>query len=260
MEVFYSQHGEDYLVNEIYKGKTDGCYVEVGCLDGIEFSNTYFFEKKGWKGVCVEAHNDFISALCKNRPNSKVVHCAVGEANKENVTFYANRVGSLSTLDRSEEERWKKNYAQDFHGFEEQQVSMRTLTSIFDELELGEINLISLDIEGYEVMALKGLDFNKYKPEIFIIEYKDEIHRSQIDEILFKHQYHFLSQIGCNLFYSLRLADKKIINADHGVIQLTKFDLNGVEQSHEIRLTRPSLVKKVIFKIRGWIKEILFNK
>ena len=63
METYYSQHGEDFLIHKIFKGKTNGYYVEIGCLDGIEFSNTYFFEKIGWKGACIEAHHDFIADL-----------------------------------------------------------------------------------------------------------------------------------------------------------------------------------------------------
>ena len=113
MNSFYSQHGEDFLLNKIFKGKADGYFVEIGCLDGIEYSNTYYFEKKGWKGTCIEAHNDFINVLQRNRPNSSIVHCAVGEDDVKSVIFYANKVGSLSTLDKNEEERWKKNYSKD---------------------------------------------------------------------------------------------------------------------------------------------------
>lgn len=257
MEIYYSQHGEDFLLNKIFKGKADGYYVEVGCLDGIEFSNTYFFEKKGWQGMCIEAHNDFIGALSKNRPNSKVVHCAVGETNKEKVTFYANKVGSLSTLDKDEEERWKANYAKDFYGFEEQEVSMRTLTSVFDELRVKTIDLVSLDIEGYEVQALIGLDFKKYSPRIFIIEYKDEIHKSQVDDILHKNQYHFLSKIGCNLFYSLNIEDKKILNANYGNIKLMKVDQYGVEQIHKISLINPTGIFKILLAVRARLSKIV---
>jgi len=251
MDTYYSQHGEDFLINKIFNGKTEGYYVEIGCLDGIEFSNTYFFEKKGWKGACLEAHHDFISDLKKNRPNSSIVHCAVGEADKENVTFYANKAGSLSTLDKNEEERWKKNYADDFHGFEEQKVSMRTLTSIFNELKVKTIDFVSLDIEGYEVKALLGLDFSKYKPKVFIIEYKDETHKNDLEKILFKNQYHFIAKIGCNLFYSLDLSDGKIVNGNHGTIKLTQVDQRGVGHLHEIRLGKPSPVVKIKSMLRN---------
>jgi FkbM family methyltransferase len=245
MDTYYSQHGEDFLVNKIFAGKPDGYYVEIGCLDGIEFSNTYYFEKKGWKGACIEAHQDFIGALKKNRPNASIVHCAVGEADKDNVTFYANKIGSLSTLDKNEEERWRKNYKDYFHGFEEQKVPMRTLTTIFKDLKADTIDFVSLDIEGYEVQALTGLDFDRFKPKVFIIEYKDETHKGKIEAILFKHDYHYLSRIGCNLFYSLDPAHKKIVTAPYETVHLLQVDMDGKKHWHKADQLTPTLLRKV---------------
>lgn len=244
-ELYYGQHGEDFLLEKIFKGKSNGYFVEVGCLDGIEFSNTYFFERKGWKGICLEAHHDFIPALRQNRPGAQVVHCAIGEEDRDEVIFYANKAGSLSTVDRSEEERWKKNYADDFSGFEEQKVSMRTLTSVFDEYHPQHIDFVSLDIEGYEVNALKGLDLNKYRPHIFIIEYKDDDHKNLLEEILFPSHYHFLAQIGCNLFYGLDQADKEILLGKHNRIQVKRFDKSGEAYTQEINLSKPPLWERI---------------
>jgi len=252
MNHFYSQHGEDFLLDKIFKGKNDGYFVEVGCLDGIEYSNTYHFENKGWKGLCVEAHNAFIDALTRNRPKSSIVHCAVGETNRDHVTFYANKVGSLSTLDKNEEARWRKNYSNDFYGFEEQQVSMRTLTSIFDELGPGSIDFVSLDIEGYEVKALQGLDFAKYRPSVFVIEYKDDQHKRQLEKILFKERYHFLSKVGCNLFYSTDIGHREILDGDYGKIQLIRVDRHGQEHRKEVNLSQPSFafrIKSILWRI-----------
>lgn len=246
---YYSQNGEDFILEKIFN-KNRGYFVEIGCLDGIEFSNTYFFERKGWKGICVEAHSDFIEKLKKNRPNSQVIHCAVGEANKQNVIFYANKGGSLSTLDKSEEQRWRKNYASDFHSFEEQLISMRTLTSIFDELHPSQIDFISIDIEGYEVKALEGLDLVRYRPKVFVIEYKDEAHQKSIQEILFKAEYFYLGKIGCNLFYGLNINDIAIVNGSYDGIKLISFDRNGVESEKIIQLGRVSFFRRAMRKLK----------
>ncbi len=37
MPKFYSQHGEDFLLNEIFKEKENGFFVEVGCIaEGVD--------------------------------------------------------------------------------------------------------------------------------------------------------------------------------------------------------------------------------
>ena len=49
-------------------------------------------------------------------------------------------------------------------------IPTRTLTSILDETQPKEIDLFSLDVEGYELNVLEGLDFEKYKPKIIVVE------------------------------------------------------------------------------------------
>jgi FkbM family methyltransferase len=259
MEKYYSQHGEDFLINKIFNGKKNGFYVEIGCLDGIEYSNTYFFEKKGWNGICVEAHKDFIEMLRKNRSQAQIVHCAVGEKDQDDVTFYANKLGSLSTLDKNEEERWKQSYSSFFTGFEEQHVKMRTLTTIFDESNVKEIDFISLDIEGYEVQALTGLDLKKYRPRLFIIEYKDEDHKAKLESILFPNEYKFLATLGCNLFYGTEVADKKILNGNYGTQDLIFLDEKGNELIRKVEISQPSAMKKLRHKLSN-IKRRLSGK
>ena len=124
---YYSQHGEDFLLEQIFKGKDQGYFVEIGCLDGIEYINSYHFELRGWSGLCVEAHNGFIDVLKENRPNSVVVHCAVGAENLDSVQFFANRIGSLSTLVKSEEDRYQQQYEGSVFGHELQSVKMKKI-------------------------------------------------------------------------------------------------------------------------------------
>jgi FkbM family methyltransferase len=202
MPNYYSQHGEDYLLDLMFAGKNDGFFVEVGCIDGKRFSNTLHFEEKGWRGLCIEAHPDFIPLLKKNRPNSIVCNYAVGESDADNVVFYATDRGSLSTLDKSQETRWKKHYAKYFHGFEEKRVSKRTLTTIFNEQRVGHIDFISLDIEGYEVPALRGLDLAIFAPDVFVIETEDKKQKKEQEKILHPHGYFLAASIARNLFYT----------------------------------------------------------
>ena len=51
-----SQMNQDIILDQhFFKGKTNGVFVEVGALDGVSGSNTYFFEKeRNWRGILIE--------------------------------------------------------------------------------------------------------------------------------------------------------------------------------------------------------------
>ena len=204
---FYSQNGEDIIIDYIFRQKSEGLFVEIGCIDGRRFSNTLRLEERGWRGICVEAHADYIESLKINRPNSIVCHCAVAEKDNDEVAFYANSRGSLSTLDESREAEFRRKFGNYFTGFVKQEVNARTLTTIFNENNIESIDFMSLDIEGYEVEAIRGLDLDRYKPEIMVIESDSKKQETQLDEILINVGYIKPIRIKNNIFY---VRDKKI--------------------------------------------------
>lgn len=225
---YYSQHGEDVILDAMLKNQEIGFFVEVGCVDGRRFSNTLYFEEKGWRGVCVEAHAGYIDLIKKNRPNSQICHCAAGEAD-EDAVFYANDRGSLSTLDKTKEHNWKKNYKKYFSGFKEQKVNKVRLSSLFDRLGVSDIDILSLDIEGYEIEALKGLDLSKHRPRILVIESDSIFHEAKLDYILLKSGYSKVVRFCGNVFYVL--SDFKLKNMSgvvlHGTITHTEHPMDN---------------------------------
>ena len=71
--MYYAQYGEDKILNQIFAGKTDGVCVEVGGFEGVTDSNTYFFEKLGWRCLIVEPMPDFCEKI------GMVRHCDIAE-------------------------------------------------------------------------------------------------------------------------------------------------------------------------------------
>lgn len=239
----YSQNGEDFILDQMFPEKTDGFFVEVGCIDGKRFSNTLHFELKGWKGLCIEAHPDYIPLLQLNRPNSIICHCAVGETDQEDVVFYANKRGSLSTLDKSQEARWQRDYAQYFHGFEEKHVPMKRLDTVFREYTINHVDILSIDIEGYEVHALRGLDFSEVRPLVMVIESDSTAHEKEVDSILLPQGYIKSIRVSGNTFYvrdliyHQRVSDKTFTNIK---VTHTAHPLdNGDDQIQFITISSP---------------------
>jgi FkbM family methyltransferase len=198
---FFSQHGEDYLLDQMFRDQLAGTFVEIGCIDGRRFSNTLVLEQRGWRGMCVEAHAAYIDLLRRNRPNSTVVHCAVGACDGGEVTFYANSRGSLSTLDPSREEDFRARYSTNFTGFEPQQVKLRGISSLLQEHGVEKVDVLSLDIEGCEVPALRSIDYHRHRPRVLIVECDSPEQEREIDEILLPAGYIKGFRLEANLFY-----------------------------------------------------------
>jgi FkbM family methyltransferase len=155
-------------------GMNNGTFIEVGAFDGVIQSNTKRLEEfHGWTGVLVEPSEVLQKRLVCNRPNSKCFQCALGSSEQDNTYLYGDFDGRLmSSMDGNRE-----------HKPAIYRVLVRCLQSILDEVDLCHINFFSLDVEGYELNVLKGVDFNKTSFDYLLIEIYD-YHYSEIVEFL----------------------------------------------------------------------------
>jgi len=55
-----------------------------------------------------------------------------------------------------------------------------------------QIDFMSLDLEGYEINALRGLDLNRYRPKYMLIESRDS---DEIKDYLKEFSYKFVCKL-----------------------------------------------------------------
>jgi hypothetical protein len=57
----------------------------------------------------------------------------------------------------------------------------RSLSTLLDQHNMTHVDLLSLDVEGFERQALEGLDLKRHRPRFILVEAR---FRGEIDELL----------------------------------------------------------------------------
>ncbi|REJ67400.1 MAG: FkbM family methyltransferase [Planctomycetota bacterium] len=186
-----------YALNELdlklerYLDFDEGFFVEAGANDGIKQSNTLLFEKyRKWCGLLIEPVPELYRACCRNRPRCAVENAALVPLDyaDENIEMrYCDLMSVVAGgMKSAEEEQEHIDKGCEIQRVETHQLTVpaRSLTSILDEHQVTHIDLLSLDVEGYELSALQGLDFARYQPLYMLIEAR---YREEIDDYLAPH-------------------------------------------------------------------------
>ncbi len=165
---------------EKYLAFHGGTFIEAGANDGIAQSNSYFLENKyGWNGLLVEPVPKYFR-MCRQARSVNVVNCGLGpfEKDGEQLEILA---GGLMSLPLSVDEKLLHGRsvqqhasigAREFGGTAPELVRtrVRALSNVLDDLGIAAVDFFSLDVEGFELEVLKGLDMARHAPRYLLIE------------------------------------------------------------------------------------------
>jgi FkbM family methyltransferase len=165
-KISYAQNREDVLLARVLSHRKKGFYIDIGAHDPVNYSITKHFYDLGWHGINIEPSSDIFPRLCAAR--GRDINLNFGLSDKEGtLDFYeATKGAGLSTFVKAEMERQRKA------GFEfiERQCKVTTLAKICEQYVHGEIDFVSVDVEGYEREVIEGGDWRKWRPCILVIE------------------------------------------------------------------------------------------
>lgn len=179
--VSFSQSGEDkiieFLLNYGNSAKKGISYLDIGCNDYKNLSNTYLLYRKGINGVLIDANPIYINEININRPNDIILNCGVGQKSSSELTFYVLNSSDLSSfnLDTIKEAQKESPWIEIV---KEIKVPVYDLDTIYKKYFHSTPTIVSIDVEGDELGILSSSDLEKYRPYIFIIEtieYKDRV-------------------------------------------------------------------------------------
>ena len=203
---YFSFSGVDVIIENIFRDKNKGFYVDVGCQHPIKNNNTYLLHQKGWKGINIDLDKDNINLFNIARPLDDNINIAVSNNVGEADLFFYHKKSPINTIDKKTSEFQNANVS------EIRKVKTNTLTNIINSSKYNnKIDFLSVDVEGHEMQVLDGFNFNVYKPDVIVIEYLDlstkklEVKNLSIENVLKTDLYNYLTSknyILVNCIYS----------------------------------------------------------
>jgi FkbM family methyltransferase len=206
---YYSQQGEDILLDRFFGSKSTGFFVDIGAFDGIHLSNSYAFELRGWSGICVEAAPDYYRLCVKNRPRSRCVHAACVAQGQGMIEFQLERGGLFSSL-KTDPKFVAETFARmkvSFGGFQTIRVPAAPLNAVL-EGETRPIDFLSIDVEGTELDVLAGVDLDRFNPRLLLLEANTPAERQGVDDYLGPRGYSLGRSMNWNHFYVRTAEDR----------------------------------------------------
>lgn len=161
---FHSQFGEDRWIFEHINLPEKGVFVDVGAGHPIALSNTYFFERNGWTGICIDADPAQYERLKKARANVEWTAISSKEGELEFSQSYLPALSS--TLGKKEHNGVMKIPFKDAI-----RVPSLKLETLLAKYNIGAIDLLNIDVEGTELEVWRSFDYKKHQPKVVIIEY-----------------------------------------------------------------------------------------
>jgi FkbM family methyltransferase len=187
--ITYGQFGEDGIVDALFPVGFKGRAADVGAYDGINMSNTYLLEQKGWDVVCIEPGKQVQEGLLKARKHVFTVAC--GKENKNDQLFVEVTLdkehrqspdlqefntAALSGLAEKTEEQMKEWVWQLYrHSLLNPRqidlsVNVRTLDWCLEEMRWEDVHFVTIDTEGTDMDVLEGFSIERYKPIVILME------------------------------------------------------------------------------------------
>ncbi len=165
-----------------------GFFVEAGANDGVTQSNTLLLERDhGWRGLLVEPIAELAKRCRANRPKCLVEHAAlvpadfVGKSIEMTFCNLMSQVkGAMKSAEEEAEHLRRGRACQNLDTYAVD-VPARTLSAILDKHGVERVDLLSLDVEGFELSALAGIDFDRHAPRWMLVEAR---YRQDVDDFL----------------------------------------------------------------------------
>ena len=170
--MYYAEFGTDKFLRETYfpDFSYKGTFIEVGAAHPEVISNSKHFRDSGWNVLAIEPNPEF--AELHRKEGNKIIECAASFENKDNSYFFIRQDGqdSMSSLKIKDSYLHRAGMKLSDFKFKKIKVNVRTLDNILKENNITNIDILSIDVEGWEIEVLQGYSCELCPAKIIVIE------------------------------------------------------------------------------------------
>ena len=169
--VHYSQSGEDLNIiamTSTMLGVKNGFFIDVGSFHPHIGSNTFILYKEGWNGINIDPRPGSKALFDKHRPRDINVELGIGEKEGTLNYYFISETSSMNSFSK---ETLELNGVLD----KVTKIIERPIWPLSKVIENylpegKEIDLLSIDAEGFEMEILTSFDILKWRPKIIALE------------------------------------------------------------------------------------------
>lgn len=188
---------EDLILYHVLREKKQIFWIDVGCNDPDIGSVTKAFYERGHHGINIDIEKRMMRITEKERPGD--INLCVGVGREEGEAFFYSQGDWLGLTTMVESNRRNDAAAAE-------KVKVTTLQKICEDY-VGDrdIAFLKIDVEGMEKDVLLGMDFEKFRPQILVIEATlpctDIPNYEEWEGIVLDNHYHLAYKRGINRYY-----------------------------------------------------------
>lgn len=199
----YSQEGEDMVLRRLFEGQDGGFYVDIGAHHPRRFSNTFYFYRRGWRGINVEPNPDASPLFRSQRRHDINLTLGIGDT-PETLTYFRFNEPALNTFDADVA---RSRQSEPYFIVDTLNVPVHRLDSVLQEhLPVGTpITFLSVDVEGVDLAVLRSNDWLRFRPRCVLVEALSQslaqIDASPMHRFMIEQQYVLFAKTVHTVFY-----------------------------------------------------------
>ncbi len=171
-EMSFAQSGEDLVVHYMlyYMQIPKITYLDVGAHDPVVINNTYYFYRRGLRGVLVEPNVEMTKKLRAVRPGDTTLEAGIGVTAEREADYYIMTDSAWNTFSKEESEHMTAVTGGRIKVERVIRMPMLDINEVMSKHFDGAPTFLSVDTEGMDLAILKSIDFKRFRPQVICAE------------------------------------------------------------------------------------------